>query len=103
MGTVNVEWVRFGAGVYDNAAQNCIAHTVKTEQITTSGSNAQSGACPDGANGAIVYAVEDHYVSFEVGNTDPDATGTERMRLLATKETVFAGMTGGEKIAAITV
>jgi hypothetical protein len=104
MGTVNIEWVKFGSRTDKDGAQNCILHTVATEQITsTSGSNSQSGGAPNGANAAIVYALEDHFVAFKSGDTDPDAEDTARMRLLATKETVFGNVQPGDKIAAITV
>lgn len=103
MATVYVSWVRFGVGVRDDGAQNCVVSTVKTETITTSGSNAQSGAAPSGANGAIVSCDSSaHYIAFQRGESNPDASGTARMYLGGLKDTAFAGFEGGEKIAAIT-
>jgi len=60
MSNMAIAWVRVGDGVRNSLGtpEQFIKEVVERENITTSGTTAPSTVCPDGANAAIVTAVD---------------------------------------------
>ena len=58
MSTMAITWVRTAVSENRGAPDNYITKIIEREAVTTSGTTAASTVCPNGANTAIVTAVD---------------------------------------------
>lgn len=100
MASLHVAFCKVGAISYGGTIPVADSETVTSETVTTSASNAQSGAAPAGK--PFVRIATDstaHYVAF---GANPDATTTTGRYYMPANSVEYFQVEIGNKVAAVT-
>jgi hypothetical protein len=100
MASLHVAFTKAGAIVFNGLLQVADGESVVSETVTTSGTNAQSAACPGGTVCARVVSDVAHWIA--IGSNPNAQTGTATRLYLPANVVEYFQIEPGNKVAGIT-